>query len=267
MLFFPHKSFLSSKALALILGIICHVSFLISIFVMWRALLGGVDIGLGHLPAPFSIVEDAVLILSFPLLHSLLLTSGGRNWLAQRLPSRLFSASESRTLVTTLFAITASLNLLAVFLLWTPSGLVLFELTGKWWWIGVFANSICWLLLVRALWDAGLSLQTGAIGWISVFRGIRPQFPPMPEQGVFKLCRQPIYLSFALILWIGPVMTLDKLALALIWTLYCITAPILKERRFARMFGEEFARYQQRVPYMVPSLRSIRAVFARELRG
>jgi cellulose synthase/poly-beta-1,6-N-acetylglucosamine synthase-like glycosyltransferase len=36
-------------------------------------------------------------------------------------------------------------------------------------------------------------------------------------------------------------------------TAYCLVGPLFKEARFARQFGEPFARYQQNVPYWLPS--------------
>ena len=46
--------------------------------------------------------------------------------------------------------------------------------------------------------------------------------------------------------------TSDKLALALLWTAYCIVGPRLKERRYVRRHGEAFRHYQAAVPYMAP---------------
>jgi protein-S-isoprenylcysteine O-methyltransferase Ste14 len=68
--------------------------------------------------------------------------------------------------------------------------------------------------------------------------------------------RQPIYVAFALTLWAVPVWTPDQLALAVSYTGYCLLAPRLKERRFAARYGDRFARYRARVPYVVPGRRA-----------
>ena len=82
--------------------------------------------------------------------------------------------------------------------------------------------------------------------------GGRVRFPPLPQTGLFRLCRQPIYLGFAMTLWTGPVWTPDRLLLATIWSAYCVIGPLRKEQRFARIHGEAFTTYQRRVPYMLP---------------
>jgi 2-polyprenyl-6-hydroxyphenyl methylase/3-demethylubiquinone-9 3-methyltransferase len=74
----------------------------------------------------------------------------------------------------------------------------------------------------------------------------------MPSGGLFRLCRQPIYLSFALTLWTTPVWTPDQLFLAVSLTSYCLIGPLFKEERFKRMHRAEFENYSRRVPYWLP---------------
>jgi protein-S-isoprenylcysteine O-methyltransferase Ste14 len=114
----------------------------------------------------------------------------------------------------------------------------------------LFAAS--WLVLGKALMDAGLALQTGALGWMAVARGRLPRFASFPTQGLFRWVRQPVYIGFALTLWTGPVWTPDRLVLAIAWTAYCVAAPRLKERRMSRRYGADYERYRSKVPYMLP---------------
>jgi protein-S-isoprenylcysteine O-methyltransferase Ste14 len=90
---------------------------------------------------------------------------------------------------------------------------------------------------------------------MSLLARIRPKFPDMPTRGLFGVIRQPIYVAFALTLWTVPVWTPDQLALAVSYTGYCLLAPRLKERRFAARYGDRFARYRARVPYVLPTRR------------
>jgi hypothetical protein len=116
------------------------------------------------------------------------------------------------------------------------------------------AYAASWLLLTKASFDAGPSVQSGALGWMALFQGRKPVFPDMPETGLFRVVRQPIYVSFALILWCVPVWTPDQLLLATVYTAYCIVAPRFKEQRFKRFYGDRFRAYQVRVPYWIPTL-------------
>lgn len=121
-------------------------------------------------------------------------------------------------------------------------------------WLLCIAYGCSWLLLMKASFDAGAEVQSGALGWMSLMAQIRPVFPDMPTQGLFRVIRQPINVAFALTLWTVPVWTPDQLALAVSYTAYCLLAPRLKERRFARRYGGRFARYRADVPYAFPRL-------------
>ena len=237
--------------LALVMGLLCHVAFGLAILAMIGAMFFGLSESFGQVPWPWAALANAALILQFPLAHSLLLTGPGGRWLA-----RLIPGSHGATLATTTYALIASLQLLALFTLWTPSGIVWWRAEGVLFWLICTAYASAWLLLIKASFDAGAEVQSGALGWMSLLARIKPRFPDMPTRGVFRLIRQPIYVAFALTLWTVPVWTPDQLALAISYTAYCLLAPRLKERRFAARYGERFDRYRASVPYALPGARS-----------
>ena len=75
-------------------------------------------------------------------------------------------------------------------------------------------------------------------------------WPTFPVRGLFAICRQPIYLSFTLTLWSGPLWTEDKLIIGTAWSFYSLLAPLAKESRYQRIFGDKFQRYKETVPYL-----------------
>ncbi|OYU18832.1 MAG: hypothetical protein CFE34_08400 [Rhodobacteraceae bacterium PARR1] len=236
-------------ALALCLGAICHATFAAGVLAMIAAMFFGLSESLGTVPWPMAALANAALIVQFPLAHSLLLTGRGGRVLA-----RLIPGPHGQTLATTTYATVASAQLLALFTLWTPSGIVWWRAEGAAFWALSMAYGASWLILMKASFDAGAEVQSGALGWMSLLARIRPVFPDMPTAGLFRLIRQPIYVAFALTLWTPPVWTPDQLALAISLTAYCLLAPRLKERRFAARYGPRFARYRAKVPYILPAL-------------
>jgi len=196
--------------LALAYGVVCHAVFAVAVLAMIVAMFFGMSESLGRVPAPWHIVVNALLIVQFPLAHSVLLTARGRAFL-----SRLAPRPHGSTLATTTYAIIASAQLAALFLLWTPSGIVWWRAEGAAFWLLCAAYASAWLILIKASYDAGPEVQSGALGWMSMVQKIRPRFPDMPDTGLFRLIRQPIYVGFALTLWTVPVWTPDQLALAL----------------------------------------------------
>jgi protein-S-isoprenylcysteine O-methyltransferase Ste14 len=201
----------------------------------------------GAVAWPWSLLANAGLILQFPLLHSALLSGSGR-----RVLNRVVPGPHGRTLATTTYALIASVQLLVLFTLWTPSGIIWWEAEGAVFAVLCVAYATSWMLLLRAILDAGMELQIGALGWMSLLQNIPVRFPDMPQGGLFRLIRQPIYVAFALTLWTVPVWTPDQLVLAVSFTAYCVLAPRRKEARFAALHGERFRTYQAHVPYMIP---------------
>ncbi|HEY6024841.1 MAG TPA: bifunctional 2-polyprenyl-6-hydroxyphenol methylase/3-demethylubiquinol 3-O-methyltransferase UbiG [Pseudolabrys sp.] len=241
------------KYLALAYGVLCHGLFALAVSVMIYEMYFGLSRSRGALHAPWSWIGNVLLLLQFPLAHSFLLTGRGRAVLRGMAPAALGS-----DLSTTSYVIVASLQILLLFGWWSPSGTIWWQAEGPMLSVMTFLYTAGWLLLLKSMFDAGIALQIGALGWWAVFRNARPVYPPMPTRGLFRICRQPIYLSFAITLWTVPVWTPDQLVLAIVLSAYCLAGPLLKEERFARLFGSEFEAYRARHPYWLPFPRAAR---------
>ena len=217
---------------------------------MMAAMFYGMSKSLGTVPAPWSWLANTALIAQFPVLHSALLTTRGR-----RILNRLAPRDAGSTLSTTTYATIAAVQVLALFALWSPSGVVWWHAQGTALVVTAALYAGSWLLLGWSMWSAGLGLQTGSLGWTALLAGRSPRYPGMPQTGLFRLIRQPIYVAFALTLWTVPTWTPDQLVLAVALTAYCYFAPRLKERRYRRIYGRQFDEYARRVPYWVPFTR------------
>lgn len=235
---------------ALAYGLICHVCFGVGVGAMMVAMFFGMTRSLGTVPPPWNWLANAALLAQFPVLHSALLTARGRRFL-----TRLAPAGTGATLSTTTFATIAAVQTFALFALWSPSGVVWWQAHGIALAMLSVLYALAWLLLGSSMYSAGLGLQTGSLGWFALLRGRPPRYPAMPQTGLFRLVRQPIYVSFALTLWTVPTWTPDQLVLALVLTAYCVMAPRLKERRYRRIYGPQFDDYARRVPYWIPFTR------------
>ena len=236
-----------ATGVAVVYGALCHLAFTAAVGAMMVVLHSGMTAGLGRLPGLWAYGADAALLIQFPLLHSALLSRRGGGLLRRLAPDGL-----GGPLMSTTYALVASLQTASLFLGWTPSRHVLWQMQGGLRTLFAFLFAAAWLLLLKAIIDAGFALQTGLLGWWATVRGRAPVYPPLPVRGLFRVCRQPIYVSFALMLWTVPTITPDGLAVAVVLTGYCLVGPLLKEARFARRFGPQFARYRAQVPYWLP---------------
>jgi protein-S-isoprenylcysteine O-methyltransferase Ste14 len=244
------------RVIAGVYGVVNHASFAVAVAAMAYGLYHGMSQeGVPHLnfgvEGGWRFLWNGLLLLQFPLVHSWFLTPKGRSFLAKLAPF-----GTGRTLGPTIFTTLASWQIFLAFSAWQPVAESSWSPTG--WplhaWQALFAAS--WVLLLKTLVDGGFTLQTGSLGWMALWRGERPQFPGLRTRGTFAACRQPIYLAFGLLLWTGPVWTIDHLAVAVLWSVYCVVGPIHKERRFQSMYGDAFITYKSRIPYFVPKFRT-----------
>lgn len=240
------------RRVALAWGLACHLSFAAGVMAMIAGLFCGMRLGIGPLTGAWALAADVLLLVQFPVVHSLLLSARGRSWMARLAPLGLGQA-----LGTTTYATIASWQLLATFLLWSPFGDSAWMPVGWSLVAASIAYTASWLLLLKTMADAGLGVQTGFLGWGSVVRGRMPRFAAFLPRGTFRWVRQPVYVAFALTLWTAPVWTADHVLIAALWTLYCVFAPRLKERRYLQWHGERFAEYRRLVPYWIPRPRPV----------
>ena len=244
--------FTRRRIVAAVYGLLCHGLFVAGVGMMIFQMYFGMSRSFGTLAPPMSWLVNAVLLVQFPLAHSLLLSPPGRRLLTRLAPSAFGTALSATT-----YVIVASAQVLALFAFWTPSGSIWWQAQSGPFWILTTLYAASWLLLAKAIFDAGITLQTGSLGWWAVFRNARPVYPGMPTRGLFKLCRQPIYLAFTCTVWTVPVWTPDQLFIAVGLTAYCIVGPLFKEARFARLFGQPFVDYQKARPYWLPISRPL----------
>jgi protein-S-isoprenylcysteine O-methyltransferase Ste14 len=188
--------------------------FAIAVIAMIYHMFYGMQKSFGNFEGTLAIISNSALIIQFPLVHSFLLSKKGQKLLNLLGPKNLASS-----LATTSFTIIASMQLFCLFIFWSPSQII-YEMPFEF------------------------------LGFILTNR--KPIFPPLPTKGLYSIIRHPIYASFFCAVITVPSWTADQLAVSAILGGYCIFAPILKDRRLMKRHGDEYLRYKNITPYMIP---------------
>ena len=197
------------------------------------------------LKGPTELVEhdglwiDVVLALQFAIPHSVLLLPGVKRILERWVPASLYGS---------FFCIVTCVSLLITIINWRTSAETVWQLVGWQSQLVVILFVGTWGALVYSLSLTGLGYQTGWTTWLQWLKK-QPQLPRRFEpRGAYRFLRHPVYLSFLGLLWLTPQMTVDRLLLAVIWSVYILVGSCLKDRRLSFYVGQVYLDYQARVP-------------------
>ncbi len=241
------------RTLAMAYGGLCYLVF----FLTFLYLIGfngnllvpkGVDDGtvIGTLPA---LLVNLVLIALFGMQHSVMARPGFKAAWTRVVPV----AIERST-----FVLFASLLLVLMFWQWRPMPQVIWDLRGG------PVEALLWL--VFACGYLLVLLSTFVIDHFDLF-GLRQVWfnfrdksyhhPGFKVTFFYKFVRHPLYLGFIMAFWAAPLMTLGHLVFAAGMTSFILIAVRYEERDLAATLGDDYRRYQQRVPMLVPRPGSI----------
>ncbi len=162
---------------------------------------------------------DFGLVLLFGLQHSLMARRGGR----------------------VLFVICSAIVIFLLVEFWQDSGPVL--------WAMPFLLS--WLIAILGIVITGIAAATlGALELI----GLRDESASSEfrEPILHRYVRHPIYLGNILLYFAVPIMTWDRLLLAVGLTVYILIGIQFEERGLVAKIGQPYRDYQRRVPMLLP---------------
>ena len=210
-----------------------------------------------------SVWRVCVLFMGYGLLHSLLASSWSKS-----LVERYGGGRVRRGLYRPFFILQSVVTTLwALQEFWKLPDRTLYQVPRPWSWVLRAVQAFAVALLLRALAVVGYLRLLGVPPLIDFLRGRQPQETseaqgPPPDahgqpvlSGPFRVIRHPDNLFFALFVWALPRMSVNRLTLALLCTLYAVLGSWHEDARMRRAYGEAFARYQRETPLLIPRLR------------
>jgi protein-S-isoprenylcysteine O-methyltransferase Ste14 len=231
-----------------IYGIACYAVF----FATFLYALGFVGnfgvprtiVGVPRVDLATALLTDLGLLMLFALQHSVMARPTFKRWFTRLVPE---SAERST------YVLFSSLALIALFALWQPLGGTVWEITDPIW-RGVMyaAFGFGWgLVLVSTFLINHFDLFGLRQVWLQL-RGKPYTHLKFGTPGPYKLIRHPLYLGWFFAFWATPVMTATHLLFALMTTAYILVAIQLEERDLVAALGDDYRRYRERVPMIIP---------------
>jgi protein-S-isoprenylcysteine O-methyltransferase Ste14 len=186
---------------------------------------------------------NAFLSMIFFMQHSIMMRKGFKKRLRKFMPDIYHNA---------LYAIVSIFVLLVVLVFWQPSHLVVVKAEGLFSW---FVRGVFLLCLAGFFWAVKSLDSFDALGVNSLIDqngGRSDDVQQITARGPYRWSRHPIYLFVIIIIWACPLLTLDRLAFNILWSVWIVIGAYLEDRDLHREFGDQYREYSRRVPMLIP---------------
>jgi uncharacterized membrane protein len=202
-------------------------------------------------------INIILIFLAFALIHSITVASWFKD-LCRRAFGETFMSVWYRFLYTTLSGITV---VAAVYLISQVPDRVLWQ--GPLW----------FRLAMRAIQLAGFLFGAQAFQYMDKweFMGFRQVWryitgkeaggnlegltrKELVTTGVYGIVRHPLYVAGIIIFTFSPHITVNGITITVLADLYFLFGMFIEERRFLKIFGDQYRTYMKKVPRMVPRL-------------
>jgi methanethiol S-methyltransferase len=237
-----------TRFIAFAYGLLCYAAFGASFvyaigFVSGLVVPTTIDIGKSA-PLTAAVIIDMLLMSVFAIQHSVMARRGFKAWW-----TKMVSPAIERST----YVLASSLALALLIWQWRPIPALVWQIANPMAAELVMALAIIgWVLVVSSTF---LISHFELFGLSQVASHLTGQ--PIPEQKFrtplfYRFVRHPIYLGFALAFWAAPTMTAGHLLFAAVTTAYILVGISLEERDLIHFFGDEYRRYRERVPMLLP---------------
>lgn len=179
------------------------------------------------------------------VVHSLLASHAAKNlsvrWLGQANNDRFYRFGYN------VFSVLSFLPVLALLVLLPDQPL--YNLPAPWLYLALLGQGLAVVALIVGV------LQTGVwefVGLSQLLRTSQPDPARLTTSGLYRYVRHPLYTAGLVFIWLTPAMTVNRLALWLILSLYLVIGAMFEERKLLREFGQQYADYKARTPMLIP---------------
>ena len=141
---------------------------------------------------------------------------------------------------------------LLVMLVWLPDR-VLYTLSPPWLWLALLGQLVAVAGIAYGLWLTGIWHFVGLCQLLDMPEDERWNCkPPLVVFGAYRWVRHPLYFWGLVFIWLTPQMTVNRLALFVVLSIYLYVGTFFEERRLVREYGDGYREYQRQVPRLIP---------------
>lgn len=181
----------------------------------------------------------------FGVQHSVMARQGFKDWWTKIVPKPIERST---------YVLFTNAVLILLFWQWRPLTDVVWTVEvawGQWGLWGLFGFG--WALALGATFAISHAHLFGVEQVYRYVRGEETSAPGFQIPELYRYVRHPLILGFLIGFWATPEMTVGHLVFALATTGYSLVGLYLEERDLIAQFGEQYRRYREQVPMLVPT--------------
>lgn len=237
-----------TRIAALVYGLVCYALGLASIvyavgFTTGLVVPKTVDTG-EPASVALAVAIDILLVALFAAQHSIMARSAFKSRWTRLVPEPVERST---------YVLFSSLALAVLMWQWRPIPAVVWSVSEPILVNAMIAVSLFgWLLVVASTFLINHFELFGLHQVTNNLFGRQMPEPRLRAPLFYKIVRHPLYLGLLIAFWATPTMTVGHLLFAGLNTAYILGGIMLEERDLSAVFGDDYRRYQERVPMLFP---------------
>ena len=191
-----------------------------------------------------ALVVDSLLVLLFGLQHTVMARPRFKAAWVRLIPQPIERST---------YVLASNLALILLFWLWRPIPVTLWAVESPA--PGAVLTGIALLGFGIAVYSTFLIDHFDLLGLRQVAGHLRGQTPSgkgFRTPSLYRLVRHPLYLGFLIAFWLTPHMTVGHFLFSALNTAYIFIGIPFEERDLARALGDDYIRYREKVPMVLP---------------
>ncbi len=145
----------------------------------------------------------------------------------------------------------SSLLPIAVMLLTFPDQ-PLYAIPEPWLYLTTLIQGLAAMALIAGVMQTGLMEFIGLAQLAPFYGETKPT--ELATGGLYAYVRHPLYTAGLVFIWFSPEMTVNRLALWIIFSIYTVIGAFFEERKLSKDFGPAYAEYKLRTPMLIPKI-------------
>jgi protein-S-isoprenylcysteine O-methyltransferase Ste14 len=145
----------------------------------------------------------------------------------------------------------ASLFPVALMLFTFPDKL-LYAIPEPWVYLTTVIQGLAAILLIAGEMQTGPLEFAGLAQLMSSYGESKPA--ELVTGGLYAYVRHPLYTAGLIFIWFSPEMTVNRLALWIVFSIYIFVGALFEERKLLKEYGSAYAEYRSKTPMLIPNI-------------